>query len=109
MSENKYLDGFQPLGNYALIEIEEAAEVTPGGIVLAQSSVQKPVTAKVLAVGVGQKNGLNGNLLPMNIQVGDRIFHHRHAVIEYVVDGETVNAIHEGDIIGFWRPTNAIE
>ena len=108
MSENNYLNGFQPLGNYALIEIEKSADVTPGGIVLAQSTVQKPVTAKVLAVGAGQKNGLNGNLLPMNIQVGDRIFHHRHAVIEYEVDGEKVNAIHEGDIIGFWRTTNGV-
>jgi chaperonin GroES len=62
----------KPLGDRIVVEREESAEVTAGGIVLPDSAKSKPQRGKVLAVGPGRllKDGTRRSL---QVKEGDTI------------------------------------
>jgi chaperonin GroES len=66
-----------PLGDRLLVEtiIEEE---TRGGIVIPDMAQGRPERARVLAVGPGRRTD-QGELIPMEIAVGDEVIFHRHA------------------------------
>lgn len=69
-SKEKVLPKIRPLASRLLVEVKEAADVTPGGIVLPDTAKDKPSRGKVLAVGSGTR-GSDGKLYPVEIEVGE--------------------------------------
>lgn len=67
MSVNK----IKPLGKRVLVKRAEAT-VTKGGILLPDSAQEKPKQGEVVAVGPGELKD-DGNVIPLDLKVGDRI------------------------------------
>ena len=66
-----------PLGDRVLVETI-TDEMTVGGVVIPQVAQGRPERARVLAVGPGARNDA-GEIVPMEIEVGDVVIFHRHA------------------------------
>jgi len=62
----------RPLQDRILVERLEEREVTKGGIIIPDTAKEKPMEAKVAAVGPG-KVADDGKLIPVDVKVGDTI------------------------------------
>ena len=88
----------EPLGDKVVIKRLAPEEKTAGGIVLPDSSRDKPVQGRVLSVGDGRMLP-NGDRVPHQVSEGDRIVFSQWAGTEVVVDNEEVLIMGEDDIL----------
>ncbi len=70
---------FRPVGERALVKVEEREEKTVSGIVLPDTARDKPQTARVVAVGDFEDEG---------VKEGDLVVFARFAGTEMKLDGE---------------------
>ncbi len=83
---------FKPLGERALVKIEEREETTASGLVLPDTAKEKPQTAEVIAVGETE-NGVK-------ISEGDVIVFAKYSGTEITLDGEDYMILDADDILG---------
>ena len=91
--------GVTPLGDRVLIKplgLEEGM-VTSFGIVLPDSSKEKPEQGKVIAVGPGRRNE-KGEYIPMGVKVGDRVYFKNPWDEPIKIDGVEYYVVSESDI-----------
>ena len=90
---------FRPLGDRVLVRrIEEEAK-TKGGIIIPDTAKEKPMQGEVLAVGPGVRDE-KGQLVPLDVQVGDRVLFGKWSGTEVKIDGEDLLIMKESDIFG---------
>ncbi|MBA2227600.1 MAG: co-chaperone GroES [Thermogemmata sp.] len=87
-----------PLNDKVLIERVEADEKTAGGIILPDTAKEKPKQGKVLALGEG-KLLENGQRVPFQVKVGDRVLFSSYAGNEVQIDGKEYLVMSEDDIL----------
>ncbi len=87
----------KPLGDRVVIKNLEAEETTKGGIILTNSAKEKPVMAKVLAVGPG--GNVDGKEIKMNVSVGQKVIYSKYAGTEVKLDGEEYIIVRQSDIL----------
>jgi len=90
---------FRPLHDRILVRRIEAEEKTAGGIIIPDTAKEKPQEGEVIAVGPGARNE-NGQLQPLDIQVGDRILFGKWSGTEIKLNGEDLLIMKESDIMG---------
>ncbi len=73
-------------------------EKTKGGIVLPDTAKEKPTEGEVIAVGTGKVLD-NGQKLPIEVKVGDRIIFSKYAGTEVQLDGEDYVIFSERDVL----------
>lgn len=88
----------KPLGNRVLLEVFEEETTTPSGIVLPDSAKEKSRLAKVVAVGEGKLLD-NGERLPLEVSVGDKVVFEQYAGAEIKYDGSEYLVVKDTDII----------
>ena len=88
----------RPLGDRVILQRAEAQEMTAGGILLPESAKEKPKEGKIVACGDG-KILEDGNVLPMNVKVGNRVLFSSYAGTEVKVGGEEYLIMNESDIL----------
>lgn len=86
----------RPLGNYVWVELIEKNEKTAGGLFIPDAAKEKTQTAKVLATGPGKQTS-NGNLVPMQVAIGDVVFFGKFSGI---AAGDKFMVLKEEDILG---------
>lgn len=79
----------QPLGDRVVAVREEAKTQTASGLYLPDSSKEKPVVAKVKAVGGDVKN----------VNVGDKIVYKEYSTTDLKIDGTEYLIVREEDIL----------
>ena len=89
----------RPLHNRVVIERKEQTMTSAGGIVLPDSATEKPMEGTVIAVGAGKKLD-SGELMPMDVKVGDQVLFGKYAGTEVTVSDNTYVVMTEDDIIG---------
>lgn len=89
----------KPLFDKVLVSRIEPELKTKGGIIIPDTAQEKPIEAKVIAVGQG-KISEDGKVTPLAIKEGDRVLIHKYAGTELKVDGEDVLMLREDDILG---------
>ncbi|MDO4549867.1 MAG: co-chaperone GroES [Planctomycetia bacterium] len=87
-----------PLDDKVILRQMDAEEVTAGGIVLPDSSREKPLQGKVLAVGDGRLQE-NGTRIPLQVQEGDRVIFEKYFGCKISLDGEEYLILKESDIL----------
>jgi len=75
----------RPLGDRILVKRLDAQEEVRGGIIIPDSAKEKPLEAKVIAVGQG-KRGENGEIVPMTLKAGDVILLGKYAGTEVKIN-----------------------
>ena len=88
----------QPLGDRVIVEALEEEETTSSGIVLPDTAKEKPQRGRVLAVGPGARND-KGEIIPMEVAVGDEVIYSKYGGTEVKVDGEDLLILRESDIL----------
>jgi Co-chaperonin GroES (HSP10) len=87
-----------PLGDRVVVKPIEQEERTKGGIVLPDTAKEKPQEGEVLAVGSGRLLE-NGQRVPLEVKVGDRVVFAKYGGTEVKIDGEEYIILRESDIL----------
>jgi chaperonin GroES len=87
----------KPLGDRLIVEVLEEEEVTASGIVLPDTAKEKPQRGKVLAIGKGRYE--DGQLIPLDVAVGDEIIYSKYGGTEVKVGGEEYLILRESDVL----------
>ncbi len=88
----------KPLGDRIVVKVVSQEGKTKGGIVLPDTAKEKPQEGEVLAVGSG-KVLENGQKLPLEVKIGDRIIFSKYAGTEVKIDGEELVIFSERDVL----------
>jgi chaperonin GroES len=86
----------KPLGDRVVIEPIAKEETTASGIVLPDTAKEKPQEGKVIAIGSGAVQ--NGQRIPLEVKVGDRVLFSKYAGTEIKYDGREYLIMRESDI-----------
>jgi chaperonin GroES len=89
----------KPLYDRVVIKrVEEEVTKTPTGIIIPDTAKEKPQIGEVVAVGEG-KMLENGNIVPLKVKVGDKVYFSKYAGNEVKIDGEELIILREDDIL----------
>ena len=89
---------FKPLFDRVVICPEEAENKNSSGLVLPETSQERPQKGVVVAVGDGEN--LDNVKTEMKVKVGDKIVFSKYAGVELKLDGETYLVLRQIDIVG---------
>lgn len=87
----------KPLGDRVLLKRCEAAEEIKGGIIIPDSAKEKPMEAKVVALGTGKIE--DGKKVDFNVEVGDKVLIGKYSGTEVKVDDEPYILVREEEIL----------
>lgn len=94
MAEKKF--GIKPLEDRVVVRPLEEEETTISGIVIPDTAKEKPTEGEVMAVGPGRFE--EGNRIPMDIKVGDRVIYSKYGGNEYKFKGEEYVILQARDV-----------
>jgi chaperonin GroES len=94
-SKNKGLG--QPYGDRVLVKPAAAEEKTSFGLIIPDTTKEKPEQGVVVAVGPGKKNDA-GHVVPLSVKVGDRIMFSKYGYDEVKINGTDYYLIREDSI-----------
>jgi len=89
----------QPLGDRLIVEPLEEEQTTAGGIVLPDTALEKPQRGTVVAAGPGAKNSENGEIIPLDVAVGDTVVFSKYGGTDIRVDGSDYLILRESDVL----------
>ncbi len=89
----------RPLHDRVIVRRKEEERTTASGIIIPDAATEKPVLGEVLSVGKG-KILENGDLRPLDVQVGDTVLFGKYSGTEVKIDGEELLVMREEDIMG---------
>lgn len=87
----------KPLGDRIVIKVLEKEEKTKGGIVLPDTAKEKPQKGEVLAVGSGEI--IDGQKVPLEVKVGDKIIFSKYAGTEVKIDDAEYLILRQSDVL----------
>jgi len=97
---------FRPLHDRVVVKRHDAEEKSTGGIIIPDTVKEKPSQGEITAVGPGGRDE-NGKLIPVDLQVGDRVLFGKWSGTEVVLDGKELLIMKESDIMGVIEETLA--
>jgi chaperonin GroES len=89
---------YPALEDRIVVRPAEAEEKTASGLVIPDSAKEKPQQGEVLAVGPGRRSD-TGDLIPLDINVGDTVVYSKYGGTEITVEGEDVLILAGRDIL----------
>lgn len=90
--------GVVPLGDRVLVKPMPPETVTAFGIIIPDTAKEKPEQGTVVAVGPGRR-GDDNELLPVGVQVGDRVMFSKYGFDEIKVGGVEYYILPENSIL----------
>jgi len=99
---------FRPLHDRVLVRRVDAEEKTAGGIIIPDTAKEKPQQGEIIAVGPGARNE-QGQLVPLDVQPGDRVLFAKWSGNEVKIDGEELLIMKESDLLGVGEQTGALK
>ena len=90
---------FRPLHDRVVVRRIEQDEKTAGGIIIPDTAKEKPMEGEIIAAGPGARNE-NGQLVPLDVKVGDRILFGKWSGTEVKLDGKDLLIMKETDVMG---------
>ena len=92
----------RPLHDRLIVEVLEPELKSQGGIVIPDTAAEKPVRAKVLAIGNG-KLLENGETRKLDVKVGDTVLFGKYAGTEVKIEGRAVLVMREDDVMAVFE------
>ena len=88
-----------PLEDRIVVRTAEAEETTVSGLVIPDTAKEKPQQGEVLAVGPGRRAENSGELVPLDIEVGDTVVYSKYGGTEITIDGEDLLILAGRDVL----------
>ena len=89
----------QPLDDRIVVKPGDAEETTASGLVIPDTAKEKPQQGEVLAVGPGRRSDQTGDLIPLDVKVGDIVVYSKYGGTEITVDGEDLLILTARDVL----------
>jgi len=89
----------RPLYDRIVVKRIEEAETTRSGIVIPDSAKEKPQQGEITAAGRGKRLD-DGNMVALDVKVGDRILFGKYSGSETKLDGNEYIIMREEDVLG---------
>jgi chaperonin GroES len=89
----------RPLHDRILVKRVKEEDTTKGGIIIPDTAKEKPIEAKVVAVGTGRILD-SGEIRELAVKKGDLVLFGKYGGTEVKIDGEDHLILREDDILG---------
>ena len=89
----------KPLDDRIVVRPNEAETQTASGLVIPDTAKEKPQQGEVLAVGPGKRAESSGELIPVDISVGDTVLYSKYGGTEVTTDGEDLLVLNGRDVL----------
>ena len=89
----------QPLDDRIVVRPSEAEEKTASGLVIPDTAKEKPQQGEVISVGPGRRAENTGELIPLDIKVGDKVVYSKYGGTEITIDGEDLLILTSRDVL----------
>ena len=89
----------KPLDDRIVVKPNEAETQTASGLVIPDTAKEKPQQGSVLAVGPGKRSESSGELIPLDIKVGDTVLYSKYGGTEVTVDGDDLLVLNARDVL----------
>jgi chaperonin GroES len=89
----------KPLDDRIVVKANEAEERTASGLVIPDTAKEKPQQGTVLAVGPGRRAESTGELIPLDVKVGDTVVYSKYGGTEITVSGEDLLILTSRDVL----------
>ncbi len=94
----------RPLYDRIVVRRIEEKEQVRGGIIVPDSAKEKPQEGEVVAVGKGKRLE-DGTVVPLDVEVGDRILFGKYSGNDIKMDGEEYLIMREDEVLGVLQTT----
>ncbi|RZK50857.1 MAG: co-chaperone GroES [Pedobacter sp.] len=91
---------FKPNADRIVVEPAAAEEKTASGIYIPDTAKEKPQQGVVVAVGPGKHAEQTGNLIPVNVKVGDQVLYSKYGGTEVTIEGKEYLIMRDSDVLG---------
>ena len=98
MAQSATATKLRPMGDRVVIRPADREEMTSSGIVLPDTSKEKPQRGEVIAVGNGRVSD-EGKRIEMEVKVGDTVLFAKYAGTEFKLEGEELLILSEKDVL----------
>ena len=88
-----------PLDDRIVVRPNESEETTASGLVIPDTAKEKPQQGEVLAVGPGRRGEDSGELIPVDVKVGDTVVYSKYGGTEITVEGEDLLILSSRDVL----------
>ena len=89
----------QPLEDRIVVRPSESEETTASGLVIPDTAKEKPQQGEVLAVGPGRRAEQSGELIPLDVSVGDTVVYSKYGGTEITIGGEDLLILTARDVL----------
>ena len=89
----------QPLEDRIVVKPGDAEETTASGLVIPDTAKEKPQQGEVLAVGPGRRSDQSGELIPVDVNVGDKVVYSKYGGTEITVEGQDLLILNARDVL----------
>ena len=89
----------KPLDDRIVVRPNEAETQTASGLVIPDTAKEKPQQGEVLAVGPGKRSETTGEVIPVDLSVGDTVLYSKYGGTEVTVDGEDLLVLNGRDVL----------
>ncbi len=89
----------QPLDDRIVVRQSEAEETTASGLVIPDTAKEKPQQCEVLAVGPGRRADQTGEIIPLDVKVGDKVVYSKYGGTEITIEGEELLILSSRDVL----------
>jgi|SRR5680860_347897 len=89
----------KPLDDRIVVKPNEAETQTASGLVIPDTAKEKPQQGVVLAVGPGKRAETSGEIIPVDIEVGQTVLYSKYGGTEVSSNGEDVLVLNARDVL----------
>jgi chaperonin GroES len=92
-----------PLDDRIVVRPNESEETTASGLVIPDTAKEKPQQGEVLAVGPGRRTENSGDLVPLDVKVGDTVIYSKYGGTEVKVGGDEYLILSARDLLAILK------
>lgn len=86
-----------PLDDRVIVRSLEDAVQTRGGLFIPDTAKERPQHGEIIAAGPGRFD--DGQRVPMDVKVGDKVLYGQYSGTEVTIDGERLLILRESDVL----------
>jgi len=89
----------QPLEDRIVVRPAAPEHTTASGLVIPDSATEKPQQGEVIAAGPGKRSDHSGEVIPMDVNVGDVVVYSKYGGTEISSAGEDLLILNARDVL----------
>ena len=89
----------QPLEDRIVVRPAAPEQTTASGLVIPDTATEKPQQGEVLAAGPGKRSDQTGDIIPMDVKVGDTVVYSKYGGTEITSAGEDLLILNARDVL----------